>query len=206
MDNGRRRLAAILSADVAGYSRLMGSDERATVAALNACRALFRAHIGGHGGRVVDTAGDSVLAIFDSVVEAVECAMVLQPELAARDTDLPEDRQMRFRIGVNLGDVIEQDDGTIYGDGVNIAARLEQLAPAGGVTVSEDAVRQVRGKLAYGFKDLGAQTVKNIAEPVRAYEVVAADREAQSAAPSGRPLRVPPKARANRSPSSPSTI
>jgi adenylate cyclase len=184
----KRRLAAILSADVAGYSRLMGLDERATVAALNDCRAIFRAEIGARGARVVDTAGDSVLAIFDSVVEAVDCAMALQPKLAKRDTDLSEERRMRFRIGVNVGDVIEQEDGTIYGDGVNIAARLEQLAHTGGVAVSEDAMRQVRGKLPYDFRDLGAQEVKNIAEPVRAFEVIAVDDKVQPVSTDSRPL------------------
>ena len=118
MREDRRKLAAIMAADVAGYSRLMGRDEAATVAALNACRAVFRAHIATHDGRVVDTAGDSVLAVFDSVVEAVQCGLDIQNELADLDPDQPDDSRMRFRIGVNLGDVIVQGDGTIYGDGV----------------------------------------------------------------------------------------
>ncbi len=113
----RRRLAAILSADVAGYSRLMGADEDATIAALNTSRAIFRDHIGRHRGRVVDTAGDSILAIFDSVTEALRCAVAVQDALATQNADVPEDRRMRFRVGVNLGDIVEQADGTIYGDG-----------------------------------------------------------------------------------------
>ena len=150
-----RRLAAILSADVAGYSRLMGDDEAATVAALDESRAIFRERIAAHKGRVVDTAGDSVLSVFDSVVEAVECAVAVQEDLARRNQALPEDRRMRFRIGVNLGDIIAKDDGTIYGDGVNIAARLESLAEPGGVTLSEDAYRQVHNKTDVGFEDIG---------------------------------------------------
>ena len=129
MAEAKRRLAAILSADVAGYSRLMGDDERATLNTLNAYRAVFREHIGQRDGRVVDTAGDSVLAVFDSVVEAVECAAEVQADLEGRNAQLPEHRRMLFRIGVNLGDVIIQDDGTIYGDGVNVAAC--QSGPAG---------------------------------------------------------------------------
>ena len=183
MVESKRRLLAIMSADVAGYSRLMGADEAATVDALNACRAVFKARIAEHDGRVVDTAGDSVLATFASVVEAVRCAVAVQGDLAARDADAAEDRRMRFRIGVNLGDIIEQDDGTIYGDGVNIAARLESLAKPGGVTISDDAYRQVRNKLDFTFADLGEHDVKNIAEPVRAHEVVLAD-----AAPAAAPM------------------
>jgi TolB-like protein/class 3 adenylate cyclase len=171
-DDRRRRLAAILSADVAGYSRLMGQDEDATITALNACRAIFRDRIEAHRGRVVDTAGDSVLAVFDSVVEAVQCANEVQAELGTRDQDLPDDRQMLFRVGVNLGDVIEQDDGTIYGDGVNVAARLESLAEPGGICLSGSAHEQVEGKTDLGFQDIGEHDVKNIARPVHAYRVV----------------------------------
>ena len=167
----KRKLAAILSADVAGYSRLMASDEAATVRALNQARARFRERIAARGGRVVDTAGDSVLAEFASVVEAVECALEVQAAQAESNAPLPADRRMLFRIGVNLGDVIAQDDGTIYGDGVNIAARLEALAEPGTVVVSESAHMQVRGKLDVGFLDGGTHKVKNIAEPVRAWRV-----------------------------------
>ena len=171
MAEAKRKLAAILSADVAGYSRLMGEDERMTLDTLNAHRGIFKKHISGHDGRVVDTAGDSVLAVFDSVVEAVQGAIDIQAELTLRNKELAEGRRMLFRIGVNLGDVLEQDDGTIYGDGVNVAARLEGLAEPGGITVSEDAFRQVEGKLSLGFDDLGEQEVKNIAKPIRAYRV-----------------------------------
>ena len=154
MAEAKRKLAAILSADVAGYSRLMGADEEATVAALNACRAIFRESIESHGGRVVDTAGDSVLAEFPSVVEAVRTAVAVQQDLAQRNGDLPEGQRMLFRVGVNLGDVIEQDDGTIYGDGVNIAARLEALAEPGHVCVSESAHMQVRNKLVQAYQTI----------------------------------------------------
>lgn len=172
MAESKRTLAAILAADVAGYSRLMGGDERATVAALNASREIFRHHIEGHSGRVVDTAGDSVLAVFDSVVEAVECALDVQRHIAAHNADTPEDRQMRFRIGINLGDIIEQDDGTIYGDGVNVAARLESLASPGGVCLSRSAHEQVEGKVDPGFDDIGEHQVKNIARPVRVFRAL----------------------------------
>jgi len=171
MAEAKRRLAAILSADVAGYSRLMGDDERATMDTLNAYRDVFREQISDHEGRVVDTAGDSVLAVFDSVVEAVQCAVDVQSKLEDHNTDLPENRQMLFRIGVNLGDVFEQADGSIYGDAVNVAARLEGLSEPGSVTVSEDAYRQVEGKTDLGFHDLGEHEVKNIARPVRAYRL-----------------------------------
>ena len=168
---GERKLVAILSADAAGYSRLMGADEAATVRTLTACRDLFKAAVASHHGRVVDTAGDSVLSVFDSVVEAVDCAAEVQRALGDHNADLPEDRRMRFRIGVNLGDVIARDDGTIYGDGVNIAARLESLAEPGGITVSGSVYDSVAGKLDLTFESLGEQTVKNIARPVRAYRV-----------------------------------
>jgi adenylate cyclase len=172
MAEAKRRLAAILAADVAGYSRLMGDDERATMDMLNECRDVFRRHTSDHDGRVVDTAGDSVLATFPSVVEAVNCAVDVQNDLEGSNADLPEGRQMLFRIGVNLGDVFEQDDGTIYGDGVNVAARLESLTQPGRITVSEDAYRQVEGKTELGFEDIGEHAVKNIVRPVRAYRVI----------------------------------
>jgi adenylate cyclase len=169
MAEAKRRLAAILAADVAGYSRLMGDDERATVDTLNAYREVFRTHITAHDGRVVDTAGDSVMAVFDSVVEAVQGAIAIQIELEERNADLADARKMVFRIGVNLGDVIEQDDGTIYGDGVNVAARLESLATPGGMMISESAHMQVEGKTADGYTDAGSHQVKNIARTVRAF-------------------------------------
>ncbi|MDP6352052.1 MAG: tetratricopeptide repeat protein [Alphaproteobacteria bacterium] len=180
MGETKRRLAAILAADVAGYSRLMGADEDGTVAALDACRAIFRGAIESHHGRVVDTAGDSVLATFESVVEAVRCSVEVQGALANRDADLADDRRMRFRIGVNLGDVIAKDDGTIYGDGVNVAARLESLAEPGGICLSGSAHEQVEGKTDLGFQDIGEHEVKNIARPVRAWRVVV---DAEAVAP-----------------------
>jgi len=171
MAEAKRRLVAILSADVAGYSRLMGDDERATMDTLTAYRQVFRKHISDHDGRVVDTAGDSVLSVFDSVVEAVHCAVDVQGELEERNADKPEDRRMLFRIGVNLGDIFEQDDGTVYGDGVNVAARLESLAEAGGVCISESAHMQVEGKTDFIFHDIGEHAVKNIARPISAYRL-----------------------------------
>jgi adenylate cyclase len=165
------RLAAILAADAVGYSRLMADDERATVATLDLARAAFRTQVEAHQGRVVDTAGDSVLAVFDTANGAVAAALAVQGELADQSAEVADDRRLRFRIGVHLGDVIVKPDGTVYGDGVNIAARLQALAEPGGITVS-DAVRgAVRGKVAASFDDLGEQSGKNMAEPVRAFAV-----------------------------------
>ena len=172
-DDVKQRLAAILAADVEGYSRLMGEDEPATVAALREHRELFRQHIEANGGRVVDMAGDSVLAVFDSTAGAVAAAMAAQKALAESNAALPTERQMRFRIGVNLGDIREAEDGTVYGDGVNVAARLEGLAAPGGICVSDKVHAKVHGKLALNFADLGEHEVKNIAEPVRAYGLLA---------------------------------
>src|SRR3954469_23938573 len=160
----RRKLAAILSADVVSYSRLMGDDEQATLSTLNAYREIFGQHIAAHEGRVVDSPGDALLAEFPSAIEAVDCAVGIQRELAGRNASLPEHRSMRFRIGINLGDVTEQD-GALYGDGVNIAARLESLAGAGGICVSGTVYDQVEGKLSVAFKFAGEQQVKNIVKP-----------------------------------------
>jgi len=167
----KQRLAAILAADVAGYSRLMAADERATVAALDAARTVFRKQIESTQGRVIDMAGDSVLAVFETATGAVLAALSIQKELNQSREGTPDDRRMRFRIGVHLGDVIEKADGTIYGDGVNIAARLEGLAKPGGITVSESIRTAVKGRVGANFEDLGAQNVKNIAEPVHAYRI-----------------------------------
>jgi TolB-like protein/tetratricopeptide (TPR) repeat protein len=165
----RRKLAAILAADVAGYSKLMADDEVATVRSLNDVRDIFRKRIAAHGGRLIDTAGDSILAEFPSAVEAVDAAVEIQHELEKRNTQLAEHRRMQLRIGINLGDVIGQEDGTIYGDGVNVAARLQALAEPGSLCISGTVFDQVEGKLHLGFTYLGEQTVKNISRPVRAY-------------------------------------
>jgi adenylate cyclase len=166
-----RKLTAILSADVAGYSRLMQDDEAATVKTLEAYKQIISDLVKQHRGRVVDSPGDNLLAEFASVVDAVQCAVATQKELQARNVELPENRRMQFRIGVNLGDVIEEES-RIYGDGVNIAARLESLADPGGICVSKTAFDQIETKLPFGYEFLGEQTVKNIAKPVGAYRVV----------------------------------
>jgi class 3 adenylate cyclase len=171
-EEGRRKLAAILAADVAGYSRLMAADDRATVAALKQAREVFRVGIEARSGRLIDTAGDSVLAEFPSVVEAVECAVAVQERLAEINAPLPEDRRMLFRIGVNQGDVIEEADGTVYGGGVNVAARLEGLTEPGTIAVSARVYDDVEDRLDIGFVDIGEHEVKNIAKPVRAYRVL----------------------------------
>jgi len=167
----KRKLAAILSADVKGYSRLMGEDEEGTIRALNAYKEVLTGFIQKHQGRVVGTAGDSMLAEFASVVDAVRCAVGIQEELKDRNKELSEDRRMEFRIGVNLGDVVE-DGEQILGDGVNIAARLQNLSEAGGICISGTAYDQVEGKLRLTYEYLGEQTVKNIAKPVRVYRVL----------------------------------
>jgi adenylate cyclase len=167
----KRRLAAILAADAAGYSRLMAIDDSATVAALDAARAVFRAQIEANHGRVIDMAGDSVLAVFETAGGAVAAAVAVQQELGMSGDAAPQERRMRFRIGVHLGDVVEKTDGTVYGDGVNIAARLEGLAEPGGITVSDAVHGAVRGKVGASFVDQGEQQVKNIAHPVRAFRL-----------------------------------
>jgi adenylate cyclase len=165
-----RKLAAILSADVEGYSRLMGEDEVATVRTITAYREAMASAVARHAGRVVDAPGDNVLAEFSSVVDAVQCAVEIQGELRPRNAALPVSRQMRFRIGINLGDVIVEGE-RLYGDGVNIAARLEGLAEGGGICLSGAAYDQVEGKLPLGYDFLGEHAVKNIARPVRVYRL-----------------------------------
>ena len=167
----KRKLTAILSADAKGYSRLMAMDEKETVHTLNAYKEVMTGLIQHHHGRVVDAPGDNLLAEFSSVVDAVECAVEIQKELKTRNVELPENRRMEFRIGVNLGDVIEEGE-RIYGDGVNIAARLESLSDAGGTCISGTAFDQVKNKLSVGYQYLGKQTVKNIPDRVRAYKVL----------------------------------
>jgi TolB-like protein len=164
-------LSAILAADVAGYSRLMGLDEAGTARVLREHRAVCDALVVRHGGRIVKTTGDGLLIEFPSVVDAVECALAVQQVMAERNDDVPQDRRMLFRMGINLGDIlIEGDD--ILGEGVNIAARLEGIAEPGGICISSSAYDQVRGKIGVEFADLGEQSLKNIARPVRAYAVI----------------------------------
>jgi adenylate cyclase len=166
-----RRLAAILAADVAGYSRLMRADEEGTHERLKAhLREVVDPKMKEHRGRVVKNTGDGFLAEFSSVVDALRCAVEVQRGMIDREQETPDDRSIRFRIGINLGDVIVETDD-IYGDGVNIAARVEALADAGGVFVSNTVYDQVRDRLPFGFEDLGEQQVKNIARPVRVYRV-----------------------------------
>ena len=165
-----RRLAAILAADIAGYSRLMHEDEAATVRDLKAHQSVILPLVGRHGGRIIDTAGDGIMAEFPSVIGATECAVEIQTAMAERNWGVPESRRMLFRIGINLGDVIH-DESRIYGDGINIAARLEALAEPGGVLASNTVYDQVRGKLPLRFEDLGERQVKNIEQPVRIYRL-----------------------------------
>ena len=167
----KRKLAAILSADVEGYSSLMDDDEEATVRTLTAYRDVIKEITRQFRGRVVDSPGDNILAEFSSVVDAVNCAVEIQRDLAERNAELPYNRRMEFRIGINLGDVIEED-GRIYGDGVNIAARLESLAEAGGICISGRAYVQVENKLDLEYADIGKHQVKNIARPVQVYRVL----------------------------------
>jgi adenylate cyclase len=167
----KRKLTAILSADVKGYSRLMGEDDEATVRSITAYREVMTALIQQHRGKVVDSPGDNLLAEFASVVDAVQCAVAVQKEISARNTELPENRKMQFRIGINLGDVIQEGD-RIYGDGVNIAARLEGLAEPGGICISKTAFDHIESKLPYGYDFIGDQTVKNISKPVGAFRVL----------------------------------
>jgi TolB-like protein/class 3 adenylate cyclase len=166
----KRKLTAILSADVEGYSRLMGEDEDATIRTLTSYRELMSTLIQKHRGRVVDSPGDNLLAEFLSVVDAVRCAVEIQEELRVRNAELPGNRQMKFRIGVNLGDVVEEGE-RIYGDGVNITARVERLAEAGGICISGTVYDSIKKKLSLSYESLGEHTVKNIKEPVRVYRM-----------------------------------
>ena len=185
-----RRLAAILAVDVAGYSRLMGEDEKGTLAALRAVRReLGDPKITEHRGRIVKTTGDGLLAEFASVVDAVRCAIELQREMIARNAATPAERRIEFRMGINVGDIIIED-GDIFGDGVNIAARLEALAEPGGICLSAAAHEQVRDRLHIAFDDLGEQQVKNITRPVRTYRV-ALGASSRAAVPAGAPLSLP---------------
>jgi len=166
----KRKLSAILSADVKGYSRLMGEDEEATVRTITSHRKVITSVIEKYRGRVVDSPGDNILAEFVSVVDAVQSAVEIQEVIRAKNAELPEDRKMEFRIGINLGDVIQEGE-RIYGDGVNIAARVEGLAEAGGICISGSAYEQIENKLALGYDYIGEHTVKNIVKPIRVYKV-----------------------------------
>ena len=172
-----RRLAAILAADIAGYSRLMGEDETATVRDLKGHQAVVLPLVGRHGGRIIDTAGDGILAEFPSVIGATECAVEIQTIMAIRNEGVPEARRMRFRIGINLGDVIH-DETRIYGDGINVAARLEGIAEPGGICISRQVFDQVNRALKVDFQALGPRTLKNIAQPVDVFAIAPADRGA----------------------------
>lgn len=194
----QRKLTTILAADVVAYSQMMAVDEEATLAKLRAYRAVTDALVDKHNGRVFSTAGDAFLAEFASAVEAVRCAISIQEDLAVRNAQLPEDSQMWLRIGINVGDVmIENDD--LFGDGVNVAARLEGLADKGGICISGSTFDQVKNKLSIAFDDIGAQKVKNIPEPVPAFRIVpgrvavsageAAASPGPAATPAGRPSR-----------------
>jgi adenylate cyclase len=167
----KRKLTAVLSADAVEYSRLMAEDETSTVKTIATYREIMSSLIKQHRGRVVDSPGDNVLAEFSSVVDAVQCAVSVQNEIQTKNADLPDNRRMEFRIGVNLGDVIDEED-RLYGDGVNIAARLEALADPGGICVSKTAFDQIETKLPLGYEYLGEQSVKNIPKPVGAYRVL----------------------------------
>jgi len=171
--HGRRRLATILAADVVGYSRLMADDEEATLRTLRAHREIIDRLIDRHDGRIFNTGGDSVLAEFDSAVEAVRCAIAVQDELRLRNAELIPDRRLLLRIGINIGDVLVEG-GDLLGDGVNVAARLEGLAQPGGICISGSTFEQVKNKLSVGFEDLGPQQVKNIPEPVTAFSITTA--------------------------------
>jgi adenylate cyclase len=165
-----RKLAAILVADVAGYSRLTSVDEEGTLAQLRTLRGeLFTPVVASHNGRVVKRTGDGAIVEFRSVVEAVRCAIEVQRGMVERNAGASDDSRIDYRVGIHLGDVVEEDDGDLMGDGVNVAARLEGICEPGGICLSEDAYRQVRGKLAETFVDLGEQNLKNIAHPMRAY-------------------------------------
>src|SRR5262244_1553637 len=186
-----RRLEAILVADVAGYSRLMGADEEGTLAALKAIRReVGDPKVKAHRGRIVKTIGDGLLIEFASVVDAVLCAVEVQREMAERNADVPPDRRIEFRMGINVGDIIK-DSRDIYGDGVNVAARLEALAEPGGICVSRVVRDQVRDKLAFSFEDMGEQQVKNITRPIRVHRIVLGEKSDRSETATGGPQQTP---------------
>ncbi|MGD8692411.1 MAG: adenylate/guanylate cyclase domain-containing protein, partial [Syntrophobacterales bacterium] len=182
----QRKLTAILSADVKGYSRLMGEDEEATVRTITAHRKVITSVIEKYRGRVVDSPGDNILAEFVSVVDAVQSGVEIQEVIRAKNAELPENRRMEFRIGINLGDVIQEGE-RIYGDGVNIAARVEGLADPGGICISGSAYEQIENKLALGYDYIGEHTVKNIVKPIRVYRVPTGPETLQKVAEERKP-------------------
>ena len=181
----KRKIAAILAADIAGYSRLVAEDEEETLRRLAAYREVVDDFIARAGGRIFNTAGDAVLAEFPSAVEAVRCAIDIQESLRTRNRDFPPNRQMSYRIGITIGDVVERD-GDLLGDGVNIAARLEGLADVGGICISRAVHEQVANKLSVQFADMGAREVKNIPTPVHAFRVAMRREDGTFAAKIGR--------------------
>jgi len=191
-----RRLAAVLAADVAGYSLLMGRDEEGTLTQLKAFRQnLVDPTIAAHRGRIVKTTGDGMLVEFASAVDAARCAVEVQRGVAAENIDVPPQARIEFRIGIHVGDIIF-DDNDIFGDGVNIAARLEGIAEPGGICISDDAQRQIRGKLDSPFEDMGPQNLKNIVEPMRAWRLSVDAKSAEylsAGRPAAQPLALPDK-------------
>jgi adenylate cyclase len=165
-----RRLSAILAADIAGYSALMGADEARTVRDLKGHQSVVLPMIGEFIGRIIDTAGDGILAEFPSVVNAVKCALAIQSRMAERNAAIEPERRMQFRVGLNIGDVV-YDETRIYGDGINVAARLEGIAEAGGICISSKVYEEISGRIDLDCEDIGEQQLKNIARPVRAYHV-----------------------------------
>ena len=190
-----RKLAAILVADVVGYSRLAGADEERTLARLRGLRSdLIDPAIAAHHGRIVKRTGDGWIIEFRSVVDAVRCAIEVQNGLIERNAGLPPERRIEFRVGIHLGDVVEEGDGDLMGDGVNIAARLEGIAAPGTICLSEDAFRQVRRRLNFAVHDLGPKELKNIAEPIRVYSLeVGKPVQAKTAPPSAPETSDPPR-------------
>jgi class 3 adenylate cyclase/TolB-like protein len=185
----RHRLLAVLAADAAGYSRLMAQDDVGTLQALESARESFRCHVEAEDGRIVDTSGDSVLAVFDTSAGAVQAAIRIQSELVDQAEQLPHDRRLLFRIGIHLGDIVEKPDGTVYGDGVNIASRLQALSKPGGVLVSHSVEETAANRTHAEFEDLGEHAVKNIAKPIRAFRVLVREL-GQPASPAAKPRGV----------------
>src|SRR5438105_7458475 len=183
-----RRLSAILAADIAGYSALMGVDEARTVRDLKGHQAVVLPMVGEFGGRIIDTAGDGILAEFPSVVNAVKCAVAIQSKMAERNATIEPERRMQFRVGINIGDVV-YDEVRIYGDGINVAARLEAIAEPGGICISGKVYDEINGRVALAYQDIGEQQLKNIARPVRAYRV----RVDSTAPPEAPALTLPDK-------------